>query len=67
MKKRLLLGPGLVLAVLVSLLGAQAIAAGGGSDTLAISPIGQELEGTWLTRVGSRRILLPAYPPASPR
>ncbi|MBA3330216.1 MAG: hypothetical protein H0T39_04970 [Actinobacteria bacterium] len=51
MKKRLLLGPGLVLAVLVSLLGAQAIAAGGGSDTLAISPIGQELEGTWLTRV----------------
>ena len=52
MKRRLnLLGPGLLLAVLVSLLGAHAIAAGGESELRAVSPVGQELEGTWRVQV----------------
>jgi len=51
MRRRLLLGLGLVLAVLLSLLGAQAITAGGGDGLRAVSGVGQELEGTWRVQV----------------
>ena len=52
MKRRLiLLAPGVVLAVLVTLLAAQTIGAQGGDGLRTVSPVGQELEGTWVVDV----------------
>ncbi len=52
MKKRLhLVGVGLVLTVLVSLLAAQTIGAGGSPELRTVSGVGQELEGTWRVQV----------------
>jgi len=52
MKKRLhLVSVGLVLTVLVSLLAAQTIGAGGSPELRTVSGVGQELEGTWLVTV----------------
>ena len=66
MKKRLhLLGVGLVLTVLVSLLAAQTIGAGGGRELRAVSGVGQELEGTWLVTVRPNNPP-PGLPPSFP-
>ena len=43
--------PGLLLAILISMLATQAIAAGGNGESSEISTVGQELDGTWLVTV----------------
>ncbi len=53
--------PGLLLAMLISMLAAQAIAAGGNGESSEISTVGQELDGTWLVTVN-----LSDPPPGAP-